>query len=220
MPVITVARQFGAGGDTVGQMLARKLKADFLGPQLINQVAHRLELPKEEVEAADEQPGTFLNRLLIALGSANAEPAIPPEVAAWTPPFADPAFDPRRAVLEITQQVIKEAARSGNVVILGRGGAYILRDLEGALHVFLRADEGTRAKTVMERFKISEEEARRRLKQTDENRRAYIRQVYGHGWDLASHYDIVLDTGRLGYDATVNAILAALRGRTPISPSA
>ena len=214
MPVITIARLFGAGGDTVGKMLAQRLKADFLGPELIDEVARRLELPKEEVEAADEQPGTFLNRLLIALGAANPEPAIQSEGPAWTPPYADPHLDPRRAVLENTQQVIKEAARSGNVIILGRGGAYILSDLPGALHVFLRASESERIIAVMDREGIGPEEARKRVKQTDENRRAYIRQVYGHTWDMPGHYDLVLDTGRLGYDATVEAILAALPGRT------
>ena len=214
VPVITIARLFGAGGETVGKMLAQRLKADFLGPDLIDEVARRLELPKEEVEAADEQPGTFLNRLLIALGAANPEPAIASEGPAWTPPYADPHLDPRRAVLELTQQVIKEAARSGNVIILGRGGAYILSDLPGALHVFLRASESERIIAVMEREGIGPDEARHRVKQTDENRRAYIRQVYGHTWDLPGHYDIVLDTGRLGYDATVEAILAALPGRT------
>jgi len=213
VPVITIARLFGAGGDTVGKMLAERLKADFLGPELIDEVAHRLEMPKEEVEAADEQPGSFLGRLLIALGAANPEPAIASEGTAWTPPYADPHLDPRRAVLEHTQQVIREAARSGNVIILGRGGAYILSDLPGALHVFLRASDSERVMAVMERENITADEARHRVKQTDENRRAYIRQVYGHTWDLPGHYDVVLDTGRLGYDATVEAILAALPGR-------
>jgi cytidylate kinase len=214
VPVITIARLYGAGGETVGKMLAHRLKADFLGPALIDEVAHRLELPKEEVEAADERPGSFLNRLLIALAAASPEQAVNSESAAWTPPYADPQLDPRRAVLEHTQQVIREAARSGNVIILGRGGAYILQDLEGALNVFLRASEAVRAKTIMEREHLSGEDARRKMKQTDENRRAYIRQVYGHTWDLAGHYDMVLDTGRLGYDATADAILAGLRGRT------
>ena len=214
MPVITIARQFGAGGTSVGQMAARQLKADLLDRQLIAEVARRLELPEEEVEAQDEQPGTFLNRLLIALGSASPVPTIPAAGAAWAPPYADPSFDPCRAVLEVTQQVIKEAARGGNVVIIGRGGAYILRDLEGALHVFLRAAEGTRLKTLMERFGLAEDEARRRMKQTDANRTAYIRQVYGHHWTHPSHYDLVLDTGRLGYDVAASVILAALPGRS------
>ena len=212
MPIITIARQFGAGGSSVGQMVARKLKADLLDPQLIAEVAHRLELPRDEVEAQDEQPGTILTRLLIAIGSDNPEVAA--EVAAWEPAYAGYALDPRRVVLQVTQRVIKEAARGGNVVIIGRGGAYILRDLEGALHVLLRAAEETRVKTLVQRFALAEEDARRRMKQTDANRTAYIRQVYGHDWTHPSHYDLVLDSGRLGYDTTANVILAALPGRS------
>ena len=216
MPVITIGRQIGAGGRTVGHMLATTLKTDFLDSQLIDEVAHRLELPREEVEAEDEQPGSLLSRLLLALGAANTEPMIPPETASvWTPPNADPVFDTRRAVLQLTQDVIREAARGNNVVIVGRGGAYILRDQPGALHVFLRAEPAVRVKTIMEREKKTEDQARRRLKQADENWTAYIKQVYGHDRNLASHYDLVLDTGRLGYDATVAAILAALPGRSP-----
>ena len=217
MPVITIGRQFGAGGKTVGEMLARRLKVDVLDSQLIDEVAHRLQLPKEEVEAEDEQPGSLLHRLLMALGSASGEPMIPPETTAWNPPNVDPVFDTRRAVLAITQHVILEAARADNVVIVGRGGAYILRDFEGPLHVFLRAAEAIRVKVVMERFKLTEEEARRRLKQADENWTAYIKQVYGHDRNLAAHYDLVLDTGRLGYEATVEAILAALNHRKPLT---
>ena len=215
MPVITIGRQFGAGGTSVGELLARKLHADLLESRIIDEVAHRLQLPKEEVEAEDEQPGSLLARLLVALGSASTEPLVPPEAAAWQPPNTDPAFDTRKAVLEITQHVIQEAARAGNVVIVGRGGAYILRDFPGALHVFLRAAEAVRVKAIMTRFDItSEEEARRRLKRTDENWTAYIKQVYGHDRNLAGHYDMVLDTGRLGYETTVDAIIVALKGRT------
>ena len=217
MPVITIGRQFGAGGTIVGEMLARELKADLLESRIIDEVAHRLQLPKEEVEAEDEQPGSLLHRLLMALGSASGEPMIPPETAAWDPPNVDPVFDTRRAVLEITQHVIREAARAGNVIIVGRGGAYILRDFEGALHVFLRAAEAVRVKAVMARLHLSEEEARRRLKRTDENWTAYIKQVYGHERNLPSHYDMVLDTGRLGYEGAVATIVTALRARRPLT---
>src|SRR5262252_3227108 len=129
-------------------MLATRLKADFLDSQIIDEVARRLQLPKEEVEAEDEQPGSLLARLLVALGSASTEPLIPAEAgSAWTPPNASPAFDTRRAVLQITQHVIEEAARGGNVVIVGRGGAYILANNPDALHVFLRAPESVRVKS-------------------------------------------------------------------------
>ena len=217
MPVVTIGRQFGAGGATVGHMLATELKADFLDSNIIDEVARRLQLPKEEVEAEDEQPGSLLARLLVALGSASTEPLIPPEATAWNPPNAAPTFDTRKAVLGITQHVIQEAARAGNVVIVGRGGAYILSNFPGALHVFLRAAENVRVKTIMERFNItSEEEARKRMKQTDENWTSYIKQVYGHDRNHPAHYDMVLDTGRLGYEGTVQAVLTALKARQPI----
>src|SRR6266849_5221794 len=148
MPVVTIGRQIGAGGRTVGHMLATKLNADFLDSQLIDEVAHRLQLPREEVEAEDEHPGSLLS------------------------------------------------------------------DHPGALHVFLRAAQAIRVKTIMERENKTEDEARRRMKLADENWTAYIKQVYGHDRNLASHYDLVLDTGRLGYDATVAAVLAALPGRS------
>ena len=217
MPVITIGRQFGAGGATVGHMLAIRLKAEFLDSQIIDEVARRLQLPKEEVEAEDEVPGSLLARLLVALGAASSEPLIPAEAAAWTPPNAAPTFDSRKAVLQITQHVVLEAAKGDNVVIVGRGGAYLLAQHPGALHLFLRASEAIRIKTIMQRFNIaSEDEAKRRLRVTDENWTAYIRQVYGHDRIHPAHYDMVLDTGRLGYDASVEAVVAALKNRQPI----
>jgi cytidylate kinase len=213
MPVVTIGRQFGAGGEPVGRLVAQRLNADLLDNQIMTEVARRLELPADEVAAQDENPGSLLNRLLTALGSASVDFSVPPEVAAWTPPYADPAFDPRRAILNLTQQVIREAARSGNVVIVGRGAGYLLRDQAGVTSVFLRADEKVRLKTVMDTFGLDEEAARRRIKHTDANRSAYVRQVYGHDWMHPAHYDLVLDSGRLGYEVCAEVIIAAARQR-------
>src|SRR5437868_9354149 len=150
MPVITIGRQYGAGGETIGAMVAERLGADLVDRKIFEEVARRLELPPDEVEKHEESPGTFLTRLLQALGSASVEFAAPPEAAAWTPPYSDPSFDTRRAVLQITQEVIREAARTGNAVVVGRGGAYILHDHPRALHVFLRGSETGRAATLRE----------------------------------------------------------------------
>jgi hypothetical protein len=213
MPVITIGRQFGAGGEPVGRIVARRLKADLLDNQIMTEVARRLELPEDEVEAQDENPGSFLNRLLTALGSASVDFSVPPEVAAWTPPYADPAFDPRKAILNITQQVIREAARTGNVVIVGRGAGYLLRDQPGVTSVFLRAAEDVRLRYAMQAFGLDEEAARKRMKQTDANRAAYVRQVYGHDWLHPAHYDLVLDSGRLGHETCAEIILSAAKHR-------
>jgi len=200
---------YGAGGETVGSMVAEQLSAELVDGKFFVEVARRLELPPDEVERQDEVPGSFLNRVLQALGTASIEFAAPPEATAWTPPHSDPTFDTRKAVLQITQELIREAARTGNAVIVGRGAAYLLRDHPRALHVFLRGSERERVAVVRQAFGYAEEEARRRIKQVDVNRRAYVRQVYNHDWLDPAHYHLVLDTGRLGYERAAAAIVAA-----------
>src|SRR2546428_10561406 len=144
MPVITIGRQYGAGGETIGAMVAERLGAELVDRKIFEEVAHRLELPHDEVEKHEECGGTFLNRVLQALGSASVEFAAPPEAAAWTPPYSDPTLDTRKAVLEVTQEVMREAARTGNAVIVGRGAGYVLLDNPGVLNVFIRASEAVR----------------------------------------------------------------------------
>ena len=202
---------YGAGGETVGGMVAERLGAELVDSKIFEEVARRLELPEDEVERHEEVPGSLMSRVLQALGTASIEFAAPPEATAWTPPYTDQTTDTRKAVLQITQEVIKEAARTANAIIVGRGGAYILRDEPRALHVFLRGSERDRIAALRQGFGFSEEEARHRIKQVDANRRAYIRQVYNHDWLDASHYHVVLDTGRLGYDRSAAAIVAAVR---------
>ena len=211
MPVVTVGRQYGAGGETVGQMVARELGADYVDREIVREVATRLEMPEAEVEAQSEAPGSLVSRILSSLGAASIEWGAPPDAAAWTPPYQDPSLDPRRAMLEITQEVIREAARGGNAVIIGHGAAYLLRGEPRTLHVFLRAAEDFRVEVVKELAGVDEATARKRIKQVDANRAAYIKQLYGHDWNHPAHYDLVVDTGRLGFPGAAEAILAAVR---------
>ena len=212
MPVVTIARQFGAGGEPVAHLVAEKLGAEVLDRQVVAEVARRLEIPAEEVESQDEAPGSLLSRLLTALGSSTVEFSAPPEVAAWAPPYADPAFDPRRAILSITQQVVREAGRTGNVVVVGHGSTYLLTE-PGVLHVFLVAPEEYRVRAVMELHELSEEEARKKVKHFDANRGAYVKQVYGHDWLHPAHYHLVIDSSRFGYEGAAGIILAALQAK-------
>ncbi len=208
MPVITIGRMYGSGGETVGGIVAQRLGAELVDRKIFVEVARRLELPPDEVERLEEVPGTFLNRVLQALGTASIEFAAPPEATAWAPPYSDPTLDTRRAVLQITQELMREAARTDNAVIVGRGAGFLLGDHPRALHVFLRGSERDRVAALRQSFGFGEEEARRRVKQVDANRRAYIRQVYNHDWLDAAHYHLVVDTGRVGYERAASAILA------------
>ena len=212
MPVVTISRQFGAGGLTVAGLVADQLDAEVVDKELIAEVARRLGVDQTEVEAEDERPRSLLDRLVRAFA-----PVAVAEGLAWNPPYPGPGYDARRAIVELTQEVIREVARSGNAVIVGRGAPQVLAhrpgipgELDEGNVVFLVADESVRACAIMEREMISEAAARRRLHEVDANRRAYLRQVYGVDWQDPTQYCLVLNTGLLGAANTARLILAAV----------
>ncbi len=204
MPVITIARQYGAGGSTVAAMVADRLGADLVDKGLIAEVARRAQLPPESVESEDERPSSLLGRLVASFVPMGAAAGM-----VWDVPYPDPAYDPRDTILELTRRVVTEVARGGNAVIVGRGGAAILRERRDAVHVFLYAAEPARVETVMARETLSESAARRRMHEMDANRAAYLRQVYGLDRRDPLLYTLQCNTGMLGYARTVEIILAA-----------
>jgi CMP/dCMP kinase len=208
MPVITIGREFGAGGETVGRMLAQRLRLEYLDGKIVDEVAGRLKVPTDVVENYDEKTGGVLDRLLRQL--ATVDFSTPQDVAAWTPPHGELAWDPMKSVLALTQEIIRRQAATGEGVIVGRGAAFVLLDHSEVMRVFLRAPFEFRVKAIMDSRKLDEPAARKYLKARDANSSAYIRQVYGHDWQHASHYDLVIDTARLGHMRAVEIILAAL----------
>ena len=124
--------------------------------------------------------------------------------AGWTPPYPDPLFDPRKEIIHLTEQVIHEVAAAGNVVIVGRGAGFVLSDSPEVFRVFLRAPETVRIKTLMARLGLAEGAAR-----------GNIKQLYGRDWCDPDEYDLVINTGRVGYKAAAGMILLGLRDRVP-----
>jgi cytidylate kinase len=205
MPVITIAREYGAGGSSVARIVAERLGTEIIDQSLIADIARRLGEPEDRIRAEDEHPvetlmGGRLDLLAPLAGGMGM---------AWEPPYPDPRYDPRRVVVNLTEDVIRDAARRGNVIIVGRGGAFVLADEAGALHVLLRAARPVRLRAAIERLGLDETAADRRLSQTDANREAYMRQVYGRDWRDPSHYHLVIDTGALGHEGAAALIVAA-----------
>jgi cytidylate kinase len=210
MPIVTISRQYGAGGSSVAAVVAAALGAEVLDKRLIEEVAARLSLRPSEVADQEERPRTLLERLVRSFSSL--EPGMG---AGWTPPYPDPLFDPRKEIIHLTEEVIREAAASGNVVIVGRGASFVLRQNPKVFRVFLRAPESARVRTLIDRDGLTEAEARRRMHETDSNRAAYIHQLYGRDWCDPDEVDLVVNTGRIGYQATAEIILRGATERAP-----
>jgi cytidylate kinase len=206
MPIVTISRQFGAGGSSVAGIVAAELGAEVVDKKLIEEVARRLSMQPSEVEAEDERPRTLLERLVRSFSTL--EPGLG---AGWAPPYPDPFYDPRKEIIELTEQVIKEVAARGNVVIVGRGAGFLLSDQPGVFRVFLRAPEEVRIKTLIDRLGVNEHDARRAMHETDSNRAAYVKQLYGHDWCDPDEYDLVVNTGRISYQNAAHMILNGVR---------
>src|SRR5664280_2522425 len=127
-------------------MVAERLGADLVDKLLVAEVARRAQLPPESVEAEDEHASSLIGRLVASFAPMGFAAGM-----VWDVPYPDPSYDPRLAVLELTRKVVTDVARGGNAVIVGRGGAAILRERRDAVHVFLYAAEPARVETVMAR---------------------------------------------------------------------
>jgi cytidylate kinase len=212
--IITISREFGAGGSSVARILAADLAADVVDGALVAEVARRLAVPESDVEREDERPETFVDRLLLALTYLG-----PAQDLAWQPRAGERVVEPRREIVRLTRDLIREAARVGNAVIVGRGGAFILRDHPSALHVFLHAPDPVRLDTVRSRLYLTEQAARQRMRKVDADRAAYIRQLYHADWRDIANYDLAINTGRIGVSQAADLIIGAIGWRTTGGPA-
>jgi hypothetical protein len=198
----------------VGRLLADRLGADLVDRSLIDEVARRLHLTRDDVEGEDEQPRSLVERLVRGLALAQGPIGVDASLAADIPP------DPHDAIVALTAQVIREAARSGSAVIVGRGASFVLADLPGAVHVFLCAPLEVRVRRLTALWNVDEATARHRLQADDARRRAYVREVHGREWRDPQNYDLAIDTGRVRYTDAADLILLLVARGTGLSQPA
>ncbi|MGQ0701559.1 MAG: AAA family ATPase [Gemmatimonadales bacterium] len=201
--IVTISRQFGAGGSEVARRVAAVLGWKLVDNDLIDRVAEQAGLPREEVARKEERAPGFLERLIRAL--TRAVPELFPRPAEKVP-------EPEEArLVRVTGQVVAEQCAQGNVVVVGRGAPAVLRHQPDAIHVKVVAPRPFRLRTAMQRFGIDGAEAERTLEETDGGRARYHTQYYGRDWNDPANYHLVLNTEALGYDGAAHLIVEAVR---------
>ena len=194
--IITISREFGSGGHSIGEAVARKLGYRFFDRELVNQVAERSGFSPEFIEESGEY-ASAKNSLLFAIATAN-------QYTMNGISMLDKLY------IEQTK-IIEEIAQEGNCVIVGRCSDYILREYEDSLHVFIHADMKSRAKRIVERFGEQERSAEKRLSEKDQKRKVYYKNYTGRSWGQAQNYDLCLNSGVLGSERCVELIVAACK---------
>ena len=188
MSVITISRQFGAGGKTLGEMTAKKLGYTFIDREIIQMVAKKAKVSTQWVEYIEKEAGgqlmKFMERLvpkrLIDIVLDNSQGRIDEEI------FVD-----------MLHNIITQIADEGNAVILGRGGQYILRDREDSHHVLLIANKEDRIKFMEEHYELIRPQALKAVNNEDKRRVNLYRKFSKEDYDHPDLYHLVLNMSKI-----------------------
>lgn len=205
MPVITISRLTGSGGAQIGERLAERLGVSYLNTQIIREVAQRLGISEVAATEHNERAEAFIERLARVLWVST--PALAP---VGLPASSIPFESTTQAFVEVTRQLIREAARTGNAVIFGHGAQFILAGQPGVLHVRFIAPLPHRIERVMRRDQVSRDEAERRVREEDQRRAHAIRQFYQADWYAPDPFHLLVNTALWDEETCIRLVLHAL----------
>lgn len=193
--IITISREFGSGGRTIGRMVADKLGIPFYDKELVDQIALESGFaPKFVEEHGEHSPGNSL------FSYAFAPQGVPGVMNGLS--TADFLWN-------IQCNVILQLAEKGPCVIVGRNADYILKDRQDAFHVFVFADIAFRADRIVRLYGESEKAPEARLQEKDKRRRLNYQHYTGRTWGMSQNYHLCLDTSALGYEKCAELIIEA-----------
>jgi cytidylate kinase len=201
--IITISRQYAAGGSEVARQVAGALGWSLVDNQLIDEVAVRAGLSREEVAEREERAPGFIERLARALATSAPE-FVAPE-SGTVPDLSE------EHLLRITEKVVAELTEAGNVVVVGRAAPAVLAQRADALHLKIVAPRADRIARAMARHGLDAKQAEKMLHDTDANRGRYHQQYYGRDWDDPMNYHLVLNTARLGIEGAAGVIVGVVR---------
>ncbi len=192
MKIITLNREYGAGGHSVGVEVAKRLGVEFYDKDILRALAKDRGIDVEEVEDVSEDISTTEN-ILRAITPAS--------------------YNPTEAIFEQQKEILINIAAKGPCVILGRCANVILREAGfDTLDVFIYADDTHRMTRVSELIGSDKlKDVIREIKRKDASRRNFYKSCTGHHWADCGDYHMMLDSGLLGYEKCIDLIVEAAK---------
>ena len=190
--ILTLSRELGSGGRTIGRMVAEKLGIPFYDKELVDQIAVESGFAPKFIEEPGEHSPT---KSLFSYAFA------PQGVPGIMNGLSTADF-----LWNIQCSVILQLAEKGPCVIVGRNADYILKDRPDALHVYTHADMAFRAERIVKKYGESDKSPEARLNEKDKRRRVNYQHYTGRTWGQSQNYDVCLDTGTLGIELCADII--------------
>ena len=200
--IITIGRQFGSGGRSIGEKLSKKLGIPFYDKELISLAAKESGIDPEVFKDVDENAA---NSLLYSLSMG---------LYSFGSGFSAMGDLPVNDKLYLLQhKIIKEIAKKENCVIVGRCADYVLRDNPNCVNIFVYASMAFRKEQSVKKHGIDEERAEHIINKTDKSRANYYSFYSGQKWGMAEDYDLCIDSSKLSEDKIVDLIADYIKMR-------
>ncbi|RJP89603.1 MAG: cytidylate kinase-like family protein [Desulfobacteraceae bacterium] len=197
MAVITISRQFGAGGRTLGNMVAQKMNYQFLDDQIIQEIAQHTKVTRDTVISMEKDAGGAISRMISSLLSRDYMDRLTGEGKGYLD---------EDVYVQALYEVMAKLASEGDVVLIGRGGQYILENHEGAFHVLLVANFEDRVKFMQKHYKLTESRAKSIVASAEKKRANLYRKFGREDYNDPIHYHLVLNMSRISLERGVGLV--------------
>ena len=191
---ICISREAGAGGSALARMVGDRLGWKVYDEELIEAIAHRMQVPIDEVRALDEQA--------------------PSMVQDWLLPLREEYYAPQEAYLDHLAKLIEAIGRAGESILVGRGAGFML-PRETTLSLRVIAPMKVRAQRLSERMGVSVRTARRAARDLDRRRAQFDRTMHRANPSDPHNFDMVLDTASLSLEIAAEIVVRAVEAGFP-----
>ena len=188
MAVITISRQFGAGGLTLGKMVAEKFGYTFADTEIIKMVAEMANVSTNFVETIEKEAGGKFSKFISKTVSKPLVGRILKD---------ERGYIDEEIYLDYLVLIIAQMADDGNVVILGRGSQYILNDHPDAYHILLVDTYENRVRFMQKNYDLSQSRAAQVVKNEDKRRVSLYRKLGKSDYDNPILYHLVLNMSKV-----------------------
>jgi cytidylate kinase len=196
---ITISRQMGSGGAYIGYRVAKELGFKYLDREILRQAAEHFGTEESMLEDLSERSPGIIETIIKGFSYGTLTSGI-------LQPMRQPVY--RQDLFTLECKIIQEIANQYNAVIIGRGGFYALRERPRVIHVFIYAAPEFRVKRVMQVQKITDiREARNKVKDSDESRTKYIRDMAGIDWTDSRNFHLCIDSSFIGFSESAKMIV-------------
>jgi cytidylate kinase len=210
MAVITISRQFGAGGITLGKIIADSLGYTFADSDILQRVAKEANVSTHWVESFEKEAGSKLSRMISSMISKRWLDRV----------LADErGYLDEQIYLDYLVLIIAQFADEGNVVILGRGSQYILNDHPDAFHILLVNEFESRVQFIMKRYEMTRNKAERLVVNEDRRRVSLYKRLGKSDYENPQLYHLVLNMGRLDLETARDMVCSLVEHRVKLNPA-